>query len=563
MCLLSPSSHLLRVRRFSETLLIRLGRHGFGHWARPVPVFSEMSMLNGRFFLKIVFIVAVLVMAWIAAGISLLDDDWGHLKLASQGIVSIFTTGWEGLVGQGGYYRPVVVLSFYLDYLIGGFHPAVYHITNVAIHTICAFLVFVFIRCLERGIPVACGSALLFFMLPIHTDSVFWIVGRTDSICALFYLGALILFLKHLNQANSRLLVGFAICCAMAFFSKEMALSLPGALVVLMFYKRAWKNPAAQRGLGVMLFVLLVYLFIRLLVLGSVFGGTPRVSILAWGLDGLKAVAKMGLTDVKWFGIAVLAATAGILFYEKVQENSRGARGQGGKGDFLVLSCSPTPLLIILTLVSLSPALGHLHNWYLYLPSAFFCMSISVVWLEMRRRVFYFLFGALVLYYAVVMGREGLFWQATSKISEGVVAGLMPHAQETSGRLFVLNVPSAWTPDGSLGGKPVFAYALKNALTMRASKPLPSELVVVNHVWLTGSGFQCEVEPEDGGFELAIGRGGFFSFFGKSEGWELPIDQSWGHVVARGIDSLSVVLNTRLGDRVVVYDRGEFQKLFP
>ncbi|MDP6037493.1 MAG: hypothetical protein QGG64_03005 [Candidatus Latescibacteria bacterium] len=101
-----------------------------------MPVFSEMSMLNGRLFLKIFFAVAVLVMLWIAAGISLLDDDWGHLKLASQGIISVFTTGWEGLVGQGGYYRPVVVLSFYFDYLIGGFYTTVYHITNVVIQAV-------------------------------------------------------------------------------------------------------------------------------------------------------------------------------------------------------------------------------------------------------------------------------------------------------------------------------------------------------------------------------------------------------------------------------------------
>ena len=67
---------------------------------------------------------AVIGLSYLAADISLLDDDWGHLKLASKGIYFALTTGWEGLVGEGGYYRPVVVLTFYFNYLLGGFDPA-------------------------------------------------------------------------------------------------------------------------------------------------------------------------------------------------------------------------------------------------------------------------------------------------------------------------------------------------------------------------------------------------------------------------------------------------------
>ena len=510
-------------------------------------------------------LIGTLFLGWLALDVSLLDDDWGHLKLASLGMTSVLTTGWEGLVGRGGYYRPVVGLLFHLDYLIGGFDPTVYHISNVVIHAICTCLVFVFALRLGIVHPAACGGALMFFVLPIHTDSVFWIVGRTDSICALFYLGALILFVACLEQGRVGTLIGFAVFSLLALFSKEMALSLPGVLVATAVYKRGWRSPVALRMFGVLVGVFFVYFFVRWSVLGTVLGGTPRVSAMAWVLDGLKAIAKMGMTDVKWFGVAVLVATVGILFYEIGQKKSRGARGQESGGDSLFLFCYPVPLLIVLTLVSLAPALGHLHNWYLYLPSAFFCMGLSVVWLESRRRIFYFLFGVLVLYYAVVMGREGLFWQRTSEISETFVAELMPHAQETSGKLFVLNVPAAWTPDGSLSGKPLFAYALKNALAMRASVSLSSELVVVNHVWLTGSGFHCQVQPTVGRVVLTIDSGGFFSFYGKGEGKIPPftIDYPWGQVMAHRQDSLSVVLKQKSGDRVVVYNRGEFQKLFP
>ena len=107
------------------------------------PLISRFfSMSKGLTFLKLCTAAAFAILAWIASGISLLDDDWGHLKLASKGVISALTTGWEGLIGQGGYYRPAVVLSFYLDYLIGGYAPAIYHIHNILIHAGCAYLVF-------------------------------------------------------------------------------------------------------------------------------------------------------------------------------------------------------------------------------------------------------------------------------------------------------------------------------------------------------------------------------------------------------------------------------------
>ncbi len=510
---------------------------------------------KGLIFLKLCAAAAFAILAWIASGISLLDDDWGHLKLASKGVISALTTGWEGLVGQGGYYRPAVVLSFYLDYLIGGYAPAIYHIHNILIHAGCAYLVFLFARCLSTDRAVAWGAALLFFVLPIHTDSVFWIVGRTDLLCALFYLSALILFYKYMQRGSTGALLGLAACSALAFLSKEMAVSLPIALAALVVYRKAWKTAQARRGLTVVCIVLLAYFGIRWLVLGSVLGGTPRVSILNWTRDVVKAVAKFGMSDIWWLGIAVVIGTAGIFIYQ----HGRGILHKDAG------FCRPFALLLIFLLgVSLAPALGHLHNWYLYLPSAFFCLGISTIWLNKKRPILCSLFAVLILYYGVVIGREGFFWREASQMSENAIANLMPHARATTGTLFVCNVPSAWTPPDAFSGKPLFAYALKNALAMRSYQPLRAEIAMVNHVWLTGD-FACRIHRTNTGFDLAIAKGGFFSFHSKGQGQIPPFvyDQLWGRVMAYATDSLSVALNVQPGDRVVIYNKDEFEKLWP
>ncbi len=498
-------------------------------------------------FLKLCAAAAFAMLAWIASGISLLDDDWGHLKLASKGVVFALTTGWEGLVGQGGYYRPAVVLSFYLDYLIGGYAPAIYHIHNIAIHAGCAYLVFFFARCLTIDTAVAWGAALLFFVLPIHTDSIFWIVGRTDLLCALFYLSALILFFKYMQRGSTGALLGLAACSVLAFFSKEMAVSLPIALAALVAYCKAWKTAPARRGLAVVCIVLLAYFGIRWLVLGSVLGGTPHVSIIDWTRDGVKAVAKFGMSDIWWLGIALVVGSAGIFIFQQ------------GRG--ILYKGRPFALIFLLG-ASLAPALGHLHNWYLYLPSAFFCLGISTIWLNKKQPILCSLFAVLILYYGVVIGREGFFWRDASQMSENTIANLMPHAQTTTGTLFVCNVPSAWTPPGAFSGKPLFAYALKNALAMRSPQPLQAEIAMVNHVWLTGD-FACRIHRTNTGFDLAIAKGGFFSFHSKGRGQTPPfsIDQTWGRVTAYTTDSLSVALNMQPEDRVIIYNKGEFKEL--
>ncbi len=512
-------------------------------------------MSKGLTLLILCAVVAFAILAWIASGISLLDDDWGHLKLASKGAISALTTGWEGLIGQGGYYRPAVVLSFYLDYLIGGYAPAIYHIHNILIHAGCAYLVFFFARCLSIDSAVAWGAALLFFVLPIHTDSVFWIVGRTDLLCALFYLSALILFWKYMQSGSTGALLGLAACSALAFLSKEMAISLPIALAALVAYRKAWKTAQARLGLAVACIVLLAYFGVRWLVLGSVLGGTPRASIIDWARDGVKAVAKFGMSDIWWLGIALVIGSAGIFIYQ----HGRGIlRKDAG-------FCRPFALLLIFLLgVSLAPALGHLHNWYLYLPSAFFCLGISTIWLTKKRPILYYLFGVLILYYGIAIGREGFLWREASQMSENAIANLMPHARATTGTLFVCNVPSAWTPSGAFSGKPLFAYALPNALAMRSPQPLQAEIAMVNHVWLTGD-FAYRIHRTNTGFDLAIEKGGFFSFHGKGRGQTPPfaIDQMWGRVTVHATDSLSVALNMQPGDRVVIYNKGEFEKLWP
>lgn len=502
-----------------------------------------------RIFWGIVIGSIVLGLSWLSAGISLLDDDWGHIKLSAQGIGFAFTTGWEGLVGQGGYYRPMVVSTFYFNYLLGGFNPVGYHVLNVLIHVMCAGFVFILGRQLGLLHWVCVGGGALFLVLPIHTDSVFWIVGRTDTVCALFYLGSLIVFLMLLDGWAIWKLVLLMLCAGLAFLSKEMALSLPGLLLVLAWYRNRLTSRNGVWGVGAVLVMLLIYFSIRWVVLGGIFVGTSSIqfSFLSWGIDLAKSFAKFGMTDLKWFGGVVLLAT-GILFWGRYRETG-------------VLQRSSPFVLAVLCVLSLIPVLGHLHNWYLYIPSAFFCLMIADVWLRRFQRVFSFLFAGLLLYYAVVLVREGFAWREASQLSESFVAKVLPYAQNTKGRLFVLNTPSAWTPEHSLSGKPLFAFALNNALLMRTREPVRAEVVMVNHIWLEGENTVCKVERDGRLYQLEISEGGYFSFHdGKALDPPFRVNRNWGTLDVVSRYKLSVEIDLQLDDRVVFFDGVSFKR---
>lgn len=504
-----------------------------------------------------------IVLAWVSAGVSFLDDDWGHVRLCEAGLRRLLTTSWTGLSGAGVYYRPVVSTSLYLNFLISGYGPALYHVTNVLIHCGCCVLVYLLFRRLFPEAPArsAWAALLLFCVLPIHTDTVFWVVGRTDSLCVLFYLGTLLLFLRYVDRPSGVLLLGFGACFLLALYAKEMALSLPGALAVLACYRQAFRQSAARRALVLSVVLLGVYMGTRQMVLGGVFAGSPRptLSPLDWVLQILRAGAMIGMTDVKLFGGIVFLVTGGLLV-------RLGWRSEVFRD---------VRYLAAMTLISLIPALGGVNRWYLYLPSVFAAMAIARIWMDQfpQRRVCRWglavLFSALVAYYGLTLVREGVLWRRTSTLSEAFIREMRPHVQEAGGTVYAVNVPSACSLPGSLGEKPLFAFALVPALGVPAGR-----VVAVNYLWLLDEkGARSEVTHlGPGRFRVTIQEGGFFSFHGPDAGLiyardgrtvlEKTVERPWGRLEVTSRIAIEAAIDLAEGDRVVVYDEGKVKLVY-
>ncbi len=123
-----------------------------------------------------------------------------------------------------GYFRPLVALSFAVDWALGGGSPVAFHLTNLFAHLGVAVLVFAV--ALQLGAkPLGAGAATLFFGLyPRLTESVIWVVGRTDVLATFFGLLALWLELRKPGEVGRRLAVGVALL--LGLFCKEVTLAI-------------------------------------------------------------------------------------------------------------------------------------------------------------------------------------------------------------------------------------------------------------------------------------------------------------------------------------------------
>jgi tetratricopeptide (TPR) repeat protein len=93
-------------------------------------------------------------------------------------------------------YIPLTFFSFQLNYLVSGTAPWSYHLGNILLHALNAFLVFLLIQRLARNEKIAVFGALLFAVHPLQTESVVWITIRKDLLSTFFALSSILFYLR-------------------------------------------------------------------------------------------------------------------------------------------------------------------------------------------------------------------------------------------------------------------------------------------------------------------------------------------------------------------------------
>jgi tetratricopeptide (TPR) repeat protein len=165
---------------------------------------------------------------------SLIVDNQAVRTLDAQTLRSIFgEDSWRVAGRGGGYYRPLVTLSYHIQYEVFNGNPSGFHWVNLLWNAVTCVLVFAFINLLFGSVVLGLITALLFAVHPIHTEAVAWISGRTDVLAALWSLVSLSLYVLARRRGNHLLLLGSLVAFMLAMFAKESAACLPLLILLL------------------------------------------------------------------------------------------------------------------------------------------------------------------------------------------------------------------------------------------------------------------------------------------------------------------------------------------
>lgn len=175
-------------------------------------------------------------------------------------------------------YRPMTFVSFALNYALSGQDVWSYHLLNITLHALNAFLVFLILDSLvnKKGSQfyVPLFASLLFALHPIQTHAVTYISCRAVLLASCFYLLAFLAFIKYREYrggSTGRLLLGALppVLYLAGLLSKETAVNLPAVIflcdIILVRPENAGEKKGFRRYFYYMSFVVVLaaYLFIR------------------------------------------------------------------------------------------------------------------------------------------------------------------------------------------------------------------------------------------------------------------------------------------------------------
>ncbi len=248
----------------------------------------------------IILFLSGLVIYWNSVHFEYVLDDTlvitknNYVQEGFAGIGKIFSTeSFQGYFGeqknllQGARYRPLSIVSFAIEQGLWGSNPFRAHLTNIIMYGLCCvFIYLVFLKLLnttEKANPwlsLAFVTALLFTLHPVHVEAVANVKGRDEIMAVILSFASLYFSLKSLGKNKILWTLLLATSYFLALLAKENSMTF--LLIIplsLYFFKGVkWKDQFIV--FGSLLLVTILYLLMRIQIIGYLFGAREITDIM-------------------------------------------------------------------------------------------------------------------------------------------------------------------------------------------------------------------------------------------------------------------------------------------
>jgi tetratricopeptide (TPR) repeat protein len=177
------------------------------------------------------------------------DDDAHVTKPELRSLSGLYRIWFK--VGATQQYYPLLHSAFWIEHQLWGDGVIGYHLVNIALHACAAVMVMFILRRLlmEKKVswadPAAFLTAAVFALHPVHVESVAWITEQKNTLSAVFYLAAMMTYLRFDRTRRRGLYLWATALFIGGLLTKTVTASLPAALLVIFWWQRgklSWKR---------------------------------------------------------------------------------------------------------------------------------------------------------------------------------------------------------------------------------------------------------------------------------------------------------------------------------
>ena len=377
----------------------------------------------------------------------------------------LFQSYW-GDLNHAGIYRPLTIFSFSLEYPIWGVWAPGFRITNLLLHAVNGWLVFLLARGLLGSPAAALASAAVYLIHPVQTEAVVSIVGRSELLAAGLFFSAWLAFRKRRTWLA-------AVAYFLAALAKESAITLPAIVILELALSQAGSEVSmggnvsrwqlairniveSWRRLAVLAITGVAYLGLRFYVLGGL--GIPASGQY---LHGTLTLFQRWMTSGRVFLEYCKLLLAPVEIASDYDFNSIPVAGLADWDAWLGLALVAATVILAVRVAKLRPtvsfgvlfffiALLPVSNWimpialmmaerFLYIPMFGFALLAGALWAGIQDRgPRHLIAGGFVIIAALLCIGHNYIWQDTLTFHRNAVRVVPNNARARLGYGFAL-----------------------------------------------------------------------------------------------------------------------------